>query len=100
MFRLSWQANADLQAIADYLGVKSPVAAAQVLDALLATFELLAKNPRLGEPRDDLHPGIRMFVPDSPADKVQNSANIKPTGSFLVVSIELASSARHAILET
>jgi plasmid stabilization system protein ParE len=31
------------------------------------TFRTLADHPELGQHRDDLHPGVRMFVPAKPA---------------------------------
>lgn len=68
-FRLSPQALTDLQDIAHYLHEHSPSAAVSVLDALERTFRMLADHPELGEMRDDLHPGIRMLVPDRPAHR-------------------------------
>lgn len=66
-YRLSRRALADLSEIADYLKQHSSVAAERVLDSLLRAFEILAENNELGAPRDDLHPGLRMFVPKKPA---------------------------------
>ena len=67
-YRLANQALEDLQAITDTIAEDNLPAAERVLDALLACFELLGKNPEAGTARDDLHKGIRMFVPRSPAD--------------------------------
>jgi plasmid stabilization system protein ParE len=69
-FRLSHQAKEDLGGIADFLGERSPRAAQRVLDTLLDTFEHLAANPLMGMARDDLHAGLRMFVPRHPADHI------------------------------
>ena len=59
---VSPRARADLDEIWDYVAEDSPSAA----DRLLATFEekllLLAKQPLLGQSRDELRPGIRSFV--------------------------------------
>jgi toxin ParE1/3/4 len=68
-YRLSPQALADLKEIAGYLGQRSSAAASTVLEALQQTFRTLADDPELGERRDDLHPGIRMFVPAKPAQR-------------------------------
>jgi plasmid stabilization system protein ParE len=68
-FRLTSQAQGDLNEIADYLRERSPTAAHRVLDALHRTFKTLAENPGIGAHREDLPPGLRMFVPSKPATK-------------------------------
>ena len=68
-YRLSPQALSDLEGIADYLGQRNPPAAVRVLDSLLEAFQLLSRPQlELGVRRDDLHPGINLFVPPPPAD--------------------------------
>lgn len=66
-YRLSNQANVDLNAIAEYLGQRSPVNAERVLDALLDAFQLLAASPLLGALREDLRPDLRVFSGKKPA---------------------------------
>jgi len=68
-FRLTNQAHADLNEIADYLRERNPEAAHRVLDALRLTFETLAANPGIGAHREDLPTGVQMFVPSKPATK-------------------------------
>ncbi len=57
-FRLSVRARQDLEEIADYLGDRNPLAALKVLEAILDQLTALARQPLLGELRDDLpgHP--------------------------------------------
>lgn len=59
--RLSRRANADLDAIADYIGHQNPAAAVSELGRLLEKFWLLADHPLLGERREELRPGLRSF---------------------------------------
>lgn len=66
-FRLSAQAVADLEQVADYLGDKSPSASDRVIDELFRTFESLAVFPEMGESLNDLRPGLRLIVPAKPA---------------------------------
>jgi len=60
-YRLSQQADRDLEKIADYLGERSPAAAARVLEALHQTFTLLVKSPLLGTLREETSGGISVF---------------------------------------
>lgn len=62
LIRLAHQADADLDAIRDYIGQHSPRAANQVLDQIFETLELLANHPELGERRNDLGEELRAFV--------------------------------------
>ena len=64
---VSPQAVADLQAIWDYIGIKqgSPGAASDQLVRFHEKFALLASQPLMGEIREDLRPGLRIFVADS-----------------------------------
>ena len=66
-YRLSNQALQDLRAITDHIAADSSAASERVLDALLASFELLGENPEAGMLRNDLRQDIRMFVPGPPA---------------------------------
>jgi toxin ParE1/3/4 len=65
-FRLSRQAVADLDGIWDYLAINrgSPQAAYNQLESLYSRFILLAESQFLGEQRDDLRAGLRMFSVD------------------------------------
>jgi len=67
-YRLSQQADRDLEEIADYLGERNPAAAVRVLEALHQTFTLLAKSPLLGTLREDLRRDLRVFRSRKPAD--------------------------------
>lgn len=65
--RLSDRAKADIHGIWDYLGIArgSPGAADRQVEVLYDKFNLLAAQPLLGELRDDLRPGLRLFVAGS-----------------------------------
>ncbi len=60
-FRLSERADRDLREIWDYISAKNPDAADRQLDMLHDRFALLAKQPRVGQLREDLHPKLRVF---------------------------------------
>lgn len=64
---VSPQALADLQAVWDYIGIEqdSPIAANDLLLRFHEKFALLATQPLMGEMREDLRPGLRLFVADS-----------------------------------
>jgi toxin ParE1/3/4 len=66
-YRVSNQALADLYQIANYLGTEAPNSADAVLDEIHDVFQTLSGNTELGTERDDLSPGLRMFVPRRPA---------------------------------
>jgi toxin ParE1/3/4 len=66
-YRLSRQADRDLDAIADYIADFNPAAAYDVLDKLHDTFAFLASNPEVGTLREDLRPSLRVFTPERPA---------------------------------
>jgi toxin ParE1/3/4 len=61
-YRLSEQAKTDLRAIWDYISEQSLSAADRIIDGLFSRFQILAREPLLGEARNDLHPGLRAFV--------------------------------------
>jgi toxin ParE1/3/4 len=66
-YRLSRQADRDLDGIADYIADDNPAAAFDVLDTLHNTFAFLAKNPEAGTLREDLRPRLRIFSAGRPA---------------------------------
>ena len=65
-YRLSRRAVADLDGIWDYLAIArgSPDAAFNQLELLHSRFSLLAESELLGEERNDLRPGLRIFSVD------------------------------------
>jgi toxin ParE1/3/4 len=66
-YTIAPRAQADLQAIWDYIGIEqdSPEAASHQLGRFHEKFALLATQPLMGQLRDDLRPGLRIFVADS-----------------------------------
>jgi len=66
-YTISPQARADLQAIWDYIGIEqaSPRATSDQLRRFHEKFALLATQPLMGQLREDLRPGLRIFVADS-----------------------------------
>jgi toxin ParE1/3/4 len=60
-FRLARQADADLDAIADYIAGSSPSAAVREVERLYGKFTLLASHPLMGEACDHLRKGLRAF---------------------------------------
>ena len=56
--------RADLRGIWRYIAIEnhSPDAADRLADRITDVFALLARQPLLGEARDDLAPGVRSFV--------------------------------------
>ena len=51
----------DLREIRDYIARDNQDAALKLLDDFEEIFDLLAKQPGIGQQRDDLMPGIRFF---------------------------------------
>ena len=66
-YRLSRQADADLDDIARYVAVDNPRAAVGIIEALEEAFRILANTPEIGSLRDDLMPSLRMYSPRRPA---------------------------------
>jgi len=66
-YTISPQAQADLQAIWDYIGIEqdSSRAANDQLHRFHEKFALLATQPLMGQLREDLRPGLRIFVADN-----------------------------------
>jgi toxin ParE1/3/4 len=67
VYRLSHQAEQDLNEIADHIANYNPKAADDVVDALLRTLQTLAANSRIGQSRDDLRRGLHVFPAKRPA---------------------------------
>lgn len=65
-YRLSRRAVADLEGIWDYLAIarRNADAAFNQLESLYSRFSLLAESQFLGEQRDALRPGLRIFSVD------------------------------------
>lgn len=63
-FTLAPEVHQDLAAVWDYIGVEkcSPAAAHHVVERLFEAFASLARQPLLGEQRDDLGANVRAFV--------------------------------------
>jgi toxin ParE1/3/4 len=61
LVRLSRQAEHDLDSIVDYLSGFSRQAAVSELRKLRTRFGLIARHPALGELRDELSRGLRIF---------------------------------------
>jgi toxin ParE1/3/4 len=59
--RLSHLADGDLDSIRDFICKNDRAAANSVLEELFNTLELLAANSGIGQRRDDLQPGLRLF---------------------------------------
>lgn len=55
-------AASDLREIFDYVAQSNANAATQLLAEIEAACESLGRHPRLGVPRDDLIPRVRLFV--------------------------------------
>jgi toxin ParE1/3/4 len=64
---ISPQAEADLKVIWDHIGIvqECPDAANRQLLRFQHKFALLASQPLLGQLREDLRPGLRVFAADS-----------------------------------
>lgn len=60
-YTIAPSAKAELNAIYDYIYDRRPAAADRLVDKFFATFRLLASQPGMGQPRDDLIEGIRVF---------------------------------------
>ena len=57
----SLRAERDLDDIWDYISQDSPAAATSLLRQLDVKFQMLAKNPQMGQDRSDLAPFVRYF---------------------------------------
>jgi toxin ParE1/3/4 len=66
-FRLTEQAKTDIRQIWDYIGIikESPEMAALQIEHIYDSLNLLATQPLLGQLRNDLKPGLRIFSADS-----------------------------------
>ena len=53
-YRIAWRANADLEAIWDYIAKDNPAAADHLELRIHITIEMLSQFPRMGRPRKDV----------------------------------------------
>ena len=60
--RLTKQAEADLDALWDYIASKDPDAADRLVDAVLEGSRMHVRFPNIGQSRDELRPGLRCFI--------------------------------------
>jgi toxin ParE1/3/4 len=66
-YRLSRQADNDLDEIAAYIAADNPVAAKRVSTAIIRTIQFLAKHPQSGMSTSVLKSGLRVFPARRPA---------------------------------
>ena len=64
-FRLSRQAERDLEELTDYIADRNPSAAVGELEGLVEKFSLLGESPLLGQLRPDLPGNPRSFTAGS-----------------------------------
>jgi toxin ParE1/3/4 len=60
MYRLSPDAEHDLQTIFDYIAADNPRAAMRMIERLQRSCRLLGEFPRPAPSRDEIRPGLRM----------------------------------------
>lgn len=60
-FRLSHRASSDLAEIHAYIARDNETAANRVIKEFFDLFHLLAKNPNMGQLREDLRPNLRLI---------------------------------------
>lgn len=58
-YTIARHARQDMKHIWGYIAADSPVAADRMIDKFLERFRLLAGNPRMGQARPDIAPGVR-----------------------------------------
>lgn len=61
-FVIARAARQDLREIYRHIAAQNPGAAGRLRETFLDTFRTLAKNPLMGEARDDIAHGVRVFV--------------------------------------
>jgi toxin ParE1/3/4 len=61
MYRLSPQAEQDLEAIGDYIARDSAGNARRFIERLTQKFVMLGRNPDIGRARPELRPDLRSF---------------------------------------
>jgi len=86
-YRLSRQADADLDDIADYVAAETPRAALRILDTLREAFRILAVSPEIGTLRDDLMPNLRIFSPKRPASNYIIFYYLLPDGGIEISDV-------------
>ncbi|TWU12167.1 Toxin ParE1 [Symmachiella macrocystis] len=79
-YRLSPQAQSDLDQIWDFIAADNPKAASNVIHKFDARFQMLVRQPLIGESREELLSGLRSF----------------PVGSY-VIYYRLLSTGRYAV---
>jgi len=67
--RVSPLAVRDVTSIANYIAQDRPAASRRVGRAFYKTFGFLAKHPHVGTAREDVRAGLRLFIPEPPADR-------------------------------
>lgn len=60
-YQLTDQARDDLLSIWDYIARDNIPAADRTVDRLTERIEMLGRQPLIGEPRDEVRPGLRSF---------------------------------------
>jgi toxin ParE1/3/4 len=60
--RLTDEAEADLDALWDYIAADNVKAADRMVDAVLESSRIHVRFPEMGRRRDELRPGLRSFV--------------------------------------
>jgi len=60
-YRLSADSKRDLDSHWHFIAKDNPSAADHLIERLYAVFRLLKSQPEMGELRDDIRPGIRVF---------------------------------------
>jgi toxin ParE1/3/4 len=61
MYRLSPQADSELEAIGDYIAEDSPGNARRFIERLTQKFIALGRSPMMGRARPELRPDLRSF---------------------------------------
>lgn len=65
LYDLTHAARIDLKRVHAFIAADNAVAARRMLDRFRRRFEMLARQPEIGEPRDELQPELRSFPLDS-----------------------------------
>lgn len=58
-FRITWRARADIAELGDYIARDNPAAAERMLDRIKRRFQMVARQPLIGEARPDLRQDVR-----------------------------------------
>jgi toxin ParE1/3/4 len=60
-YRLSPQAELELEAVGDHIAEDSPANAQRFIERLTGKFVMLGRNPNIGRARPELRPDLRSF---------------------------------------